>query len=92
MLGSGFGLYAVEAYKREKNRRSKRKPFDKKLKFYKDEGIRKIFPKISEIKLNAIREKIKKQQRKERDKLILSFVLAIPVSFVLITSALKVIL
>jgi len=86
MLGSGFGLYAVEASKREKNRRNKRKPFDKSLHYYKDEGIKKEFPKASEAQLEAIRKKIHKENQKERRKLIIAFIIGIPVSIVLVIS------
>jgi len=89
MLGSGFGLYALEANKREKNRRSKRTIFDKSLRYYKDEGIRKIFPKATKVQLEAIREKLDKQNRTERKKLIIAFILAIPVSISLIVGILK---
>ncbi len=84
MLGTTGGLHAIEALKRQKSRRNKRKAFDKNLHYYKDEGIKRTFPKVSEIQLNAIREKIKKQERKERDKFIISFILAIPVSIGLV--------
>ena len=89
MLGSGFGLYSVEAFKRDKNRRNKRKSFDKNLHYYKNDGIKNEFPKITEIQLSAIREKMKKQNRKERDQLILSFILAIPVSMILVNMFFK---
>lgn len=84
MIGVGVGLATMNATYKANSRRRKRTPFDKNLKYYKDEGVKKTFPKVSEIKLNAIREKIKKQERKERDKLIIAFVLAIPVSIGLI--------
>ncbi|WP_298420113.1 hypothetical protein [uncultured Kordia sp.] len=79
-MGSGAGFYVHGDLERTKKRRNKRTPFDKNQHYYKDEGIKKTFPKVSEIQLNAIREKIKKQERKERDKLIISFILAIPAS------------
>lgn len=83
-MGSGAGFYVHGDLERTKKRRNKRTPFDKNLHYYKDEGIQKTFPKVSEIKLNAIREKIKKQERKERDKLIIAFILAVPVSIGLV--------
>ena len=49
-----------------------------------------IFPKITEIQLLAIREKMKKQNRQERDIFIVSFVIAIPITIILIVGFLKV--
>lgn len=79
-MGSGSAFYVLEDINRTNKRRNKRKSFDKNLRYYKNDGIKNKFPKITEIQLSAIREKMKKQNRKERDKLILSFILAIPVS------------
>ncbi|WP_046759049.1 hypothetical protein [Kordia jejudonensis] len=83
-MGSGAGFYVHGDLERTKQRRSKRTAFDKNLRYYKNEGVKNIFPKVSEIKLKTIREKIKKQQRKERNQLILAFVLAVPVSIFLV--------
>jgi hypothetical protein len=79
---TGFAVY--EDLDRSKRRRNKRTPFDKNQRYYKDEGITKIFPKATEAQLEAIRKKLKKQQRKERNKMIIAFVLAIPVSIGLV--------
>ena len=79
-MGSGSAFYVLEDINRTNKRRNKRKAFDKNLRYYKDDGVKNEFPKITEIQLSAIREKMKKQHRKERDLLILSFILAIPVS------------
>lgn len=77
MLGSGFGLYAVEAFKRDKKRRKQHTPFSNSLLMRSGKKIKNVFPKATKIQLLAIREKMKKQHRKDRDILILSFVLAV---------------
>ncbi|EDP94893.1 hypothetical protein U8527_15165 [Kordia algicida OT-1] len=84
MLGSGFGLYAVEAFKRDKKRRKQHTPFSTHLLRFEGKKIIKEFPKATKKQLMVIQEKIKKQERKERNKLILAFALAIPVTIVII--------
>lgn len=82
MLGSGLGLYSVEALKRDRKRRKKHTPFSSSFRIYKGTKTQFVFPKASKIQLLAIREKMKKQNRKDRDRSILSFTLA----FVLLVS------
>ena len=77
MLSIGFGSYAVEAFKRDKKRRKTHTPFSKNVLTRKGKRIGKAFPKASELQLLTIREQMKKQNRKERDSLIISFALAI---------------
>jgi hypothetical protein len=89
MLGSGFGLYAVEAFKRDKKRRKTHTPFSNSLLTRQAKKINKAFPKATELQLLTIREQMKKQNRKERDKLIIAFVIAIPVTIGLISGFLK---
>ena len=76
MLSIGFGSYAVEAFKRDKKRRKTHTPFSKNVLTRKGKRIGKAFPKASELQLLTIREQMKKQNRKERDSLIVSFILA----------------
>jgi riboflavin transporter FmnP len=76
MLSIGFGSYAVEAFKRDKKRRKTHTPFSKNVLTRKGKRIGKVFPKASELQLLTIREQMKKQNRKERDSLIVSFILA----------------
>ncbi|WP_430409021.1 hypothetical protein [Kordia sp.] len=78
-MGSGAGFFVHGDLERTKKRRAKR-TFDKNIQYYKDEGIKEEFPKATEAQLEAIREKIKKQQRLDKFKLIVAFVLAIPLS------------
>ncbi|WP_420574018.1 hypothetical protein [Kordia sp.] len=78
-MGSGAAFYVLEDLERTRRRRNRRKPFSKSLRYFKDQGIKNKFPKITQIQINAIREKIKKQDRKDRDRLILAFIIAIPV-------------
>jgi len=85
MLGSGFGLYAVEAFKRDKKRRKQYTPFSNNSLRYQGKKITKVFPKASQIQLLEIRERMKKQNHKERNRLILSFIIAIPITIGLIT-------
>lgn len=75
---TGFAVY--EDLDRTKRRHNKRTPFDKNQSYYKDEGIKKTFPKATEVQLEAIREKLKKQQRSDRIKSIVAFTVAIPIS------------
>ncbi len=82
----GAGFYVHGDLERTKQRRNKRTPFNKELRYHKDECIQKTFPKATETQLEAIRKKLKKENRAERKKLILAFVLAIPVSIILIIS------
>lgn len=88
-MGSGAAFYVHGDLDRTKRRRDRRKPFDKNLHYYKDEGERKIFPKLTEIQLSAIRERMKKQNRKERDKSIIAFIIAIPVTIGIIVGVTK---
>ncbi|MEM6717858.1 MAG: hypothetical protein AAF611_00950 [Bacteroidota bacterium] len=76
MLGSGFGLYSVEAFKRNKKRRKQHTPFSKKMLISKGRKLKRKFPKATRIQLLAIRERMKKQNRKDRDTSIVSFTLA----------------
>lgn len=79
-MGSGAGFYVHGDLERTKKRRNKRTPFDKNLQYYKDEGVKNEFPKATEAQLEAIREKLKKQQRLDRFKTIIAFIIAIPLS------------
>ncbi|MGH1384167.1 hypothetical protein [Kordia sp.] len=88
-MGQGIGFYVLDDIRRTKKRRDKRTPFDKNLRYYKDEGKKKIFPKLTEIQLSAIRERMKKQNRKERDKSIIAFIIAIPITIGLIVGFFK---
>ena len=74
------GSAVYEDLDRTKRRRTKRMSFDKNLHYYKDEGIKNIFPKVTKAQLKAIREKLSKQQHSDRIKSIIAFALAIPVS------------
>ncbi|MFK7750342.1 MAG: hypothetical protein AB8B65_18265 [Kordia sp.] len=89
MLGSGFGLYAIEAFKRDRKRRKQHTPFSSDSLRYQGKKITKVFPKATKIQLLEIRERMKKQNRKERDKLMLSFIIAIPITIGLIIFATK---
>jgi hypothetical protein len=75
------GSAVYEDLKRTRRRRTKRMPFDKNLHYYKDEGIKKTFPKASEAQLETIRKKAKKQRRLDTLKLVISFVIAIPLLY-----------
>ncbi|QHI38906.1 hypothetical protein IMCC3317_43060 [Kordia antarctica] len=75
---TGFAVY--EDLDRTKRRRSRRTPFDKNQHYYKDEGNTFTFPKATEAQLKAVREKLQKQQRSDRIKTIISFIVAIPIS------------
>ncbi|MBC8754499.1 hypothetical protein H2O64_07430 [Kordia sp. YSTF-M3] len=75
------GSAVYEDLKRTRRRRTKRTPFDKNLHYYKDEGIKKTFPKATETQLEVIRKKTKKQQRLDMLKLVISFVIAIPLLY-----------
>ncbi len=89
MLGSGLGLYSVEALKRDRKRRKKHTPFSNSLLLRNGKKVKNVFPKASKMQLLAIREKMKKQQHKERTILILSFIIAIPITIGLITYVTK---
>ncbi|MCH2196865.1 hypothetical protein [Kordia sp.] len=88
-MGSGAAFHVHGDLYRTRERRNKRNPFAKERLYYKDYKRKDISPKITEIQLSAIREKIKKQNRKERDKLIISFIIAIPITIMLISGFLK---
>lgn len=88
-MGSGAAFYVYGDLDRTKRRRERRTPFDKNLRYYKNEGKKKIFPKLTEIQLSAIRERMKKQNRKERDKSIIAFIIAIPITIGLIVGFFK---
>ena len=88
-MGSGAAFHVHGDLHRTRVRRNKRNPFTKKRHYYKDHERKDIFPKITEIQLSAIRERIKKQNRKERDTLIISFIIAIPITIMLISGFLK---
>jgi len=89
-MGSGAAFYVHGDLHRARVRRNKRNPFTKNRSYYKNFKKKNISPKITEIQLLAIREKMKKQNRRERDKLIVSFVVAIPITIILIVGFLKV--
>lgn len=78
-MGSGAAFEVFADLDRTKRRRNKRTPFDKSLHYYKDEGIKNVFPKATEIQLEAIRKKLQKQQRSDTIKTIISFTIAIPI-------------
>lgn len=85
-MGSGAAFEVFGDLERTKKRRSKRTAFDKNLHYYKDDGVKIEFPKVPEAQLNIIRRKLKKQQRSERNRTILAFILAIPVFIFLMIS------
>ncbi|WP_298519400.1 hypothetical protein [uncultured Kordia sp.] len=88
-MGSGAAFYVHGDLYRTRVRRNKRNPFNKNRRYYKDYRKKSNSPKITEIQLSAIREKIKKQQRKERDKLIIAFIIAIPLTIGIISGILR---
>ena len=79
-MGSGAAFFVHGDLERTKKRRNKRTAFDKNLRYYKDEGIKNEFPKATEAQLKAIRQKLKQQQRKDRLKTIVAFIIAVPAS------------
>ena len=77
-MGSGAAFYVHGDLERRKRRQNKRKPFKKNKNYYKDDGKTFTFPKPSEAQLDIIRTKIKRQQRLDTFKLIISFVIGVP--------------
>ncbi|WP_430409022.1 hypothetical protein [Kordia sp.] len=80
MIGVGVGLATMNATLKANSRRKRRVAFDKNLHYYKDEGIKNTFPKATKAQLEAVRKKIKQQNRIEIRKSIAAFILGIPVS------------
>jgi hypothetical protein len=81
IMGSGAAFYVHGDLERTKRRRNRRTPFDKSQRYYKNNGNAFVFPKATEAQLEAIRKKAKKQRRLDTLKLVVSFVLAIPVIY-----------
>ena len=73
MMGSGSAFYVYDDLDRTKRRRDRRTPFDKSLRYYKDDGKKLNFPKLTELQLSTIRKKIQKQNSQLRRKTILIF-------------------
>jgi len=73
MMGSGSAFNVLRDIARTKQRRSKRTPFDHDKRYYKDDGIVNVFPKLNTQVLTKIRERIQNEQRQSRRKTMIVF-------------------
>jgi hypothetical protein len=69
--GSGAAFYVFGDLKRTKQRREKRKAFDRDKRLYKDDGIQNNFPKITPQLRLQIRTQMLEQHRKSRNRLLI---------------------
>lgn len=76
MMGSGSAFEVFGDIARTKQRRSKRTPFDHAKRYYKNDGIKNVFPKVNSKVLTEIRERIQNehQQSKRKTIVVLSIV------------------
>ncbi|WP_298420107.1 hypothetical protein [uncultured Kordia sp.] len=70
MMGSGSAFEVFGDIARTKYRRSKRTPFDHAKRYYKNDGIKNVFPKVSPQVLTQIRKRIQDEHQQSKRKTI----------------------
>lgn len=72
-MSQGIAFYVLDDIRRTEKRRNKRNVFNPNRRYYKNSENTRIFPKVSEIQLSAIRENMKIQNRQSLRKTIVIF-------------------
>lgn len=72
-MSQGIAFYVLDDIRRTEKRRKKRKIFNPSRQYYKNSENTRMFPKVSEIQLSAIRENMKIQNRQSLRKTIVIF-------------------
>lgn len=72
-MSQGIAFYVLDDIRRTKKRRNKRNVFNPSRRYYKNSENTRMFPKVSEIQLSAIRENMKIQNRQSLRKTIVIF-------------------
>ncbi|WP_430409025.1 hypothetical protein [Kordia sp.] len=70
MMGSGTAFEVFGDIARTKQRRSKRTPFDHAKRYYKNDGIKNVFPKVNSQVLTQIRKRIQEENQQSTRKTI----------------------
>ena len=71
MMGSGSAFEVFGDIARTKQRRNKGTPFDHAKRYYKNDGIKNVIPKVNSQVLTQIRERIQEEnQRSERKTIV----------------------
>ncbi len=69
-MGSGTAFEVFGDIARTKQRRSKRTPFDHAKRYYKNDGIKNVFPKVNSQVLTQIRKRIQEENQQSTRKTI----------------------
>jgi hypothetical protein len=72
-MSQGVAFYVLDDIRRTEKRRNKRNVFNPSRQYYKNSENTRMFPKVSEIQLSAIRENMKIQNRQSFRKTIVIF-------------------
>ncbi|KAB8153136.1 hypothetical protein EZY14_012215 [Kordia sp. TARA_039_SRF] len=74
--GSGAAFHVFDDLKRTMKRRAKRKAFDPKKRYFKDDGIQQSFPKITSQMRQKIRTQMLQQRQEYRRKILIGLGIA----------------